>query len=353
MLLADAPRQVINAITLYSFGTALHWTTDISAYYDGSVFKAGILVTMIFTVVVWVVSALLLLAAALMYVPLLCYIQGNLKEYCCHKVDKRIADLMKQKSRRRRRQEEQMMRREARGDFAHLRDKKGNLVKRPMPRPTLPNVSLAYGAPSEDGRRYPPPRSDYAKSIASTDGFAAKGMPMGMQSTTSLVTQLHGAPDFPPAYPPLGPSAPAPPPAMAPSWSGSSFDEKATYGGGWSGGRSSDGTTQPEKKEYIAPVFPPHQDDLAPAAAAYTAPNRARLYELAVRQNTTSTNASSAGSRHRRRPSGNSAGNTGAYAPYPAAPSSRAGTPRLGGVDGDGWEEQRGWHHYGGGGGGY
>jgi hypothetical protein len=29
-----------------------------------------------------------LVAAALLYVPLLCYIQGNLKEYVCHKVDK-------------------------------------------------------------------------------------------------------------------------------------------------------------------------------------------------------------------------------------------------------------------------
>lgn len=89
LLLADGPRQVINGLTLYSFGLAFDFTTDVSVYIDGSVVRAGILVTMCFTVIIWAGSFILLLIAAAMYVPLLCYIQGNLKEYCCHKVDKR------------------------------------------------------------------------------------------------------------------------------------------------------------------------------------------------------------------------------------------------------------------------
>lgn len=94
LLLADAPRQVINALTLYSFGKAFNFTTDLSKYYnnssgDFSIVRAGVLCTMIFTVVVWCGSAILLAIAAFMYIPLLCYIQGNLKEYCCHKIDKR------------------------------------------------------------------------------------------------------------------------------------------------------------------------------------------------------------------------------------------------------------------------
>jgi hypothetical protein len=80
---------VINGLTLYSFAKAVNFTTDIHAYYDGSFIKAMIIVTMLFTLIVWVGSAILLTIAAFMYVPLLCYIQGNLKEYCCHKVDKR------------------------------------------------------------------------------------------------------------------------------------------------------------------------------------------------------------------------------------------------------------------------
>jgi hypothetical protein len=88
-VLADAPRQVINALTLYSFARALHFTSDIGKYFEGSLVKKGILVTMVFTVVVFAGSAILLIIAAFMYIPLLCYIQGNLKEYCCHKIDKR------------------------------------------------------------------------------------------------------------------------------------------------------------------------------------------------------------------------------------------------------------------------
>lgn len=47
-----------------------------------------LLVTIVFTVLIFVGSLLLLIAAAIFYIPLLCSIRGNLKEYCCHKVDK-------------------------------------------------------------------------------------------------------------------------------------------------------------------------------------------------------------------------------------------------------------------------
>ncbi len=64
---------------------------------------------MIATVLIFAGSLILLIAAGVLYVPLLCYIQGNLKvgrhrrldtrdvaltltvpvqEYCCHKIDK-------------------------------------------------------------------------------------------------------------------------------------------------------------------------------------------------------------------------------------------------------------------------
>lgn len=51
LLLADGPRQVINAITLYSFGKSENWTTDVSVYFGGSLVKAGIIITMLFTLV--------------------------------------------------------------------------------------------------------------------------------------------------------------------------------------------------------------------------------------------------------------------------------------------------------------
>ncbi|EGG03871.1 uncharacterized protein MELLADRAFT_72500 [Melampsora larici-populina 98AG31] len=142
LLLADAPRQVINGLTLYSFARSVGFTTDIHKWYDGSFAKASVLVSMIFTVTIWVGSFILLLIAAFMYVPLLCYIQGNLKEYCCHKVDKRIAELMKRKNRKRLAKEAAIMRKEAMGDYSHLKDKKGQFKAAPLPQPTLPKIGM-------------------------------------------------------------------------------------------------------------------------------------------------------------------------------------------------------------------
>jgi hypothetical protein len=49
LLLADAPRQVINGITLYSFARSVNFTTDISKWYEGSFAKASVLLSMAFT----------------------------------------------------------------------------------------------------------------------------------------------------------------------------------------------------------------------------------------------------------------------------------------------------------------
>jgi len=91
--LADGPRQAINALTLYSFVISKRHESggwwNLSKYFSKDDMVTNILlVTIIFTVTVFVCSLLLLIIAAILYVPLLCYIQGNLKEYCCHKVDK-------------------------------------------------------------------------------------------------------------------------------------------------------------------------------------------------------------------------------------------------------------------------
>jgi hypothetical protein len=80
LLLADAPRAVINGLTLYAFGQSENWTSDFSRYSGGNVFKAAIILTMLFTLTIWVISAFLLLVAAILYVPLLCYIQVSSRQ---------------------------------------------------------------------------------------------------------------------------------------------------------------------------------------------------------------------------------------------------------------------------------
>ncbi len=78
-------------MTLYAFYLSKpdgEWY-DIRKYFQGDDFITGALtVSVAFTVLVFVISLSMLIIAGICYIPLLCHIQGNLKEYCCHKVDK-------------------------------------------------------------------------------------------------------------------------------------------------------------------------------------------------------------------------------------------------------------------------
>jgi hypothetical protein len=96
LILADAPRQVINATILYQtfrghpFNFQPHgvfdWTDVVG---PNMLLKKISLGAMIFTVFMFILSLLMLLTAVILYIPLVSHIQGNLKEFCCHKIDKR------------------------------------------------------------------------------------------------------------------------------------------------------------------------------------------------------------------------------------------------------------------------
>ena len=90
LIFSDGPRQAINALTLYSFWIVNQGSLQKMENYFGvqTLTTKILLISILFTTVVFFGSLLLLIIAALCYIPLLCYIQGNLKEYCCHKVDK-------------------------------------------------------------------------------------------------------------------------------------------------------------------------------------------------------------------------------------------------------------------------
>jgi Fungal potassium channel len=88
LVLADTPRQTINALTLYAVWLIKKdgpgpWY-DISKYFKGnSLSTSALTVTTMFTVLVCAGSLLFLLVAAICYVPLLCHIRGNLKVHFC------------------------------------------------------------------------------------------------------------------------------------------------------------------------------------------------------------------------------------------------------------------------------
>lgn len=147
VLLADGPRQGINALTLYAVYQSKKnnrgdWY-DVTKYFRGNTIIASALtLSTLFTVLIFAGSLALLILAALLYTPVLCHIRGNLKEYCCHKVDKRIAEIIKRRNKLRQQRAEELVKREAAGDFSHLKNKKGELVGKPQLQPTLPVLSV-------------------------------------------------------------------------------------------------------------------------------------------------------------------------------------------------------------------
>lgn len=154
VLLADGPRQTINALTLYavylshtddrdSNNQVRPWY-DVAKYFDlnNSLSTSALTVTTFFTVVVFAGSLLLLIVAGICYIPLLIHIRGNLKEYCCHKVDKRISAVIKRRNKQRLVDAAKLAQKEAMGDYSHLKNKKGELIAKPLPQPTLPNLSV-------------------------------------------------------------------------------------------------------------------------------------------------------------------------------------------------------------------
>ncbi|KAG6891293.1 hypothetical protein C0992_009485 [Termitomyces sp. T32_za158] len=148
VLLADAPRQTINALTLYAIYLVKHHNPgswyDIGKWFanNKSLSTSLLTVTTFLTVLVFAGSLLLLIVAGICYIPLLCHIQGNLKEYCCHKVDKRIDAVIKRRQKQRLADAAKLAQKEAQGDFSHLKNKRGEMIAKPLPQPTLPNLSV-------------------------------------------------------------------------------------------------------------------------------------------------------------------------------------------------------------------
>jgi Fungal potassium channel len=192
LLVADGPRQTINALTLYNFARCKQFSTEFSVYTDGNIMTTALLLTMLFTVLVFAASLILLAIACLMYIPLVFYIRGNLKEYCCHKIDKRISELVQFKKKQRLAKQEAIMRREAAGDFSHLRNKKGEIVGAAIPQPTLPMLDI--DVLKDDGKPRPPKvkRSSVGSSIAPGVRDDMLGFPA--ESPAFPPVTFHGAP---------------------------------------------------------------------------------------------------------------------------------------------------------------
>jgi len=93
-MFADSPRRILNFIILINSLSELcgkNWnTSEHSAWFA--------FITSTFILSSWLITGISLLIAFIIYIPLLTVIQGNLKEYCCHKIDKRIGEIINSKT---------------------------------------------------------------------------------------------------------------------------------------------------------------------------------------------------------------------------------------------------------------
>lgn len=115
LILAQGPRQVVNALTLYSVmqanlipigsnaATGGHssfeqFFINVRILYNKQEEQAIILFTMLFTLVIWVISALSFIAACLLYVGFLWHYipksDGSLSNYCRRKIDRRLEKIV-------------------------------------------------------------------------------------------------------------------------------------------------------------------------------------------------------------------------------------------------------------------
>ncbi|KAF9359539.1 hypothetical protein BGX26_012087 [Mortierella sp. AD094] len=171
LMLADAPRQVINATILYQTfrGHAFNFQKDgvfdwdsvvTGADGDRLLLKKIALGAMIFTVFMFIISLLQLMIAAILYIPLVSHIQGNLKEFCCHKIDKRIDELIRKKSKTRA------------ADEAGKNGK--DIALSNMKQPTLPQVDMLEAPVDTPRAAYAPktPIQYHAQTPKSTYNYA-------------------------------------------------------------------------------------------------------------------------------------------------------------------------------------
>ncbi|KAF9329788.1 hypothetical protein BGZ91_000397 [Linnemannia elongata] len=99
-LVVQAPRAVINIMTLVAFMKALGF--DFNHLDEVSQILPSLKLAdkftfcvMVFTSLMFIFSGLATLVAIILWIPLVAKVQGNLKEYVCHKMDKRIDNIIK------------------------------------------------------------------------------------------------------------------------------------------------------------------------------------------------------------------------------------------------------------------
>lgn len=196
IIVAEAPRQVVNAVTLYSVLQADLLPTGDNAATDGrSDFEqfwvnlgalassnreqAVVLFTMLFTLCIWVVSALSLITAVVLYLVFLWHHipqrDGRLSIYCRRKIDRRLTKVVSAKVKQALEDEEKKRLRE--GGKSKPNKSNQNLRERPEfeRKPTVPIIGET--TPRVDDGNLLDFKFERQDSLATVSSFDAKSLP--------------------------------------------------------------------------------------------------------------------------------------------------------------------------------
>ncbi|KAI8147719.1 hypothetical protein BJV82DRAFT_593105 [Fennellomyces sp. T-0311] len=231
LLFAQSPRQIISGVTVYallrSAWTAQNGQFQINSDWEvyGKNWQQRVaLISMSFTCLIWALSMLEMITACLLYLPVFCQIQGNLKEYCCHKIDKRIAELLEKQKRKRLREQEKRQgkkgsKKNNNKDFDDMYDENLPLRNAAAPPSTEQYIEVKAETPAyiDSYAATPPPRRAYQQQPSYYDPqgyYEMQSYPSSQQWTASTPASYHPSPAMSPLpqhYSPNLAAGPAPP----------------------------------------------------------------------------------------------------------------------------------------------
>jgi uncharacterized membrane protein YcaP (DUF421 family) len=170
---ADSLRRVLNLVIFLNNLTEVYKNKKIDSI------KMDVwlpLITSGFILFSWLMTGIKLLVAFIAYIPLLSIIQGNLKEYCCHKIDKRIGEIINSKTQQKIKKIQKMERAKMEAakklgvnpNQLHLDESvmKKNFDIEILPDPTLPQIDVDLNDIGTSNNNYPsnppnPPNNYY------------------------------------------------------------------------------------------------------------------------------------------------------------------------------------------------
>jgi len=162
-IFADTLRRILNLVIFldrltYLYTKEFQWSGNEDHWLK--------VITSGFILFSWLMTGIKLLIAFFIYIPLLSVIQGNLKEYCCHKIDKRIGEIINSKTQQKIKRIQKMEKAKIQAakklgvnpNQLHLDGsalKKGYGIE-VLPDPTLPQIDVDLNDIGTNNNNFPP-----------------------------------------------------------------------------------------------------------------------------------------------------------------------------------------------------